>query len=113
MNAAPPLGTIPCHPWSQTPPFIGDRTWSGSGRGYFCIHGFEHNFMTVCPLLFIIYMNDIVNCSSELYFILCADDTNIFYSCRNLCDLMITVNEELNKLSNWFRANKLSLNVKK
>jgi len=49
MHAAPPLGTIPCHLWFQTLPFIGDRTWSDSGRGYFCIHGFEYNFMTVCP----------------------------------------------------------------
>ena len=33
------------------------------------------------PLLFIIYVNDIVHCSSILYFILFADDspTNIFY----------------------------------
>ena len=65
------------------------------------------------PLLFILYMNDIANCSNILHFILFADDTNIFYSCKNYLDLMNVVNEELVKLSNWFRANKLSLNVKK
>ncbi len=65
------------------------------------------------PLLFIIYINDIVNCSNLLYFILFADDTNIFYSCKSHNDLMKIVNEELLKLSEWFRANKLSLNVKK
>src|ERR1043165_10054525 len=34
------------------------------------------------PLLFIIYINDIVNCSNILHFILFADDTNIFYSSK-------------------------------
>ena len=42
-----------------------------------------------------------------------ADDTSIFYSCKNRCDLLKTVNHELNKLSEWFHARKLSLNVKK
>ncbi len=65
------------------------------------------------PLLFLLYVNDIINCSRILYFILFADDTNIFFSCDNLCDLMNIVNNELCKLSNWFRANKLSLNIKK
>jgi retron-type reverse transcriptase len=31
------------------------------------------------PLLFILYINDIVNCSNILAFILFADDTNLFY----------------------------------
>jgi hypothetical protein len=65
------------------------------------------------PLLFILYINDIVNCSSVLYFILFADDTNIFYSSNSHIDLMKTVNAELVKLSDWFRSNKLSLNAKK
>ena len=65
------------------------------------------------PLLFIIYINDIVNCSNVLYFILFTDDTNIFYSSKSACDLMKVVNDELIKLSKWFRANNLSLNAKK
>ena len=32
------------------------------------------------PLLFILYINDIVKCSDILQFILFADDTNLFYS---------------------------------
>ena len=36
------------------------------------------------PLLFIIYMNDIVNSSNILKFILFADDTNLFYSEKTL-----------------------------
>ena len=65
------------------------------------------------PLLFLLYINDIVNCSEHLFFILFADDTNLFFSSRDISHLFVTVNEELDKLSNWFKANKLSLNVKK
>ena len=42
-----------------------------------------------------------------------ADDTNLFYSNKNLVKLTDTVNAELKKASAWFRSNKLSLNVKK
>lgn len=65
------------------------------------------------PLLFLLYINDIVRCSSVLNFILFADDTNLFYSSVNFDELVITLNTELDKLCTWFRANKLSLNVKK
>ena len=65
------------------------------------------------PLLFILYINDIANCSVCLMFILFADDTNLFFSCKDLAHLFHNVNTELEKLSVWFRANKLSLNVKK
>ena len=65
------------------------------------------------PLLFIIYINDIINCSALLYFILFADDTNLLYSCNDLNSLQITVNRELSKLSDWFASNRLSLNIKK
>ena len=65
------------------------------------------------PLLFILYINDIVNCSSVLHFILFADDTNLFYSDPDIVKLQDTVNNELIKLATWFRANRLSLNINK
>ena len=65
------------------------------------------------PLLFIIFVNDIVNSSKLLKFILFADDTNLFYSCTDLALLQTNINLELGKLSIWFRANRLSLNVNK
>jgi exonuclease III len=65
------------------------------------------------PLLFLIYVNDMVNCSALLKFILFADDTNIFYSTKNHGFTENIINDELNKLSIWFRVNKLSLNIKK
>src|SRR5271163_5117453 len=36
-----------------------------------------------------------------------------FFSCKDIWQLMSTVNLELMNVSNWFRANKLSLNTKK
>jgi len=64
------------------------------------------------PLLFIIYINDIVNISKILQMILFADDTNIFLSGRNLNKICSSMNIELNTLSRWFKLNKLSLNIK-
>jgi len=51
--------------------------------------------------------------SQLLNFLLFADDTNIFAFDRDVHLLFKNVNEELHSLSNWFRANKLSLNIKK
>jgi len=65
------------------------------------------------PLLFLVYINDIINCSKVLHFILFADDTNIFATDKSLDNMINTVNFELKKLATWFRANKLSLNIKK
>ena len=65
------------------------------------------------PLLFVLYVNDVMNCSELLHFILFADDTNLFYCSNNYEDLMKNVNAELSKLSDWFRANRLSLNISK
>lgn len=71
---------------------------------------------TLGPLLFLIYINDITNSSDILYFILYADNTNLFYSdkCIDKCINLITVaNSELIKLFEWFRVNKLSVNANK
>ena len=66
------------------------------------------------PLLFIIYMNDIPNSSSEVNFILYADDTSIFTSI-DLSNIQnsVDINNELHKVSTWLRCNKLSLNISK
>ena len=60
-------------------------------------------------LLFIIYINDIVNTSSVLNYVLFADDNNLFASHKNLDTLIIILNKELDKVSNWLKVNKLSL----
>ncbi len=65
------------------------------------------------PLLFIIYINDIVNVSDIAELIMFADDTNIFFSDYDINKLNLTVNVELAKLALWFKLNRLSLNIKK
>src|ERR1043165_3670649 len=65
------------------------------------------------PLLFLIYINDLASVSSDLYFILFADDTNLVYSNASPEALMETVNQDLTKINNWFNANKLTLNTDK
>ena len=65
------------------------------------------------PLLFIIYMNDICNVSEMLFYILYADDTTVIIKDKDISILLQTLNVELEKLSIWLKANKLSLNAKK
>ena len=42
-----------------------------------------------------------------------VDDTNLFNSDSNIGNLFETMNKELRKVANWFKANKLSLNISK
>ena len=65
------------------------------------------------PLLFIIYINDISNVSKLFDCILFADDTNLFLSHSNIDVLYQLANTELYNISQWFKLNKLSLNIKK
>ena len=65
------------------------------------------------PILYIIYMNDIVRCSDKLKFIMYADDTNICVSSPQLEDSINCLNGELEKVSNWLAINSLTLNVSK
>ena len=65
------------------------------------------------PLLFLVYINDLLSSSKILNLILFADDTNLFYDHKNVIKLFATVNEELMNINDWFMANKLSLNIEK
>ena len=99
------------------------RSYLSNRRQYVCMGGANSGPREVAcgvpqgsvlgPLLFLIYINDIANCSSLLHFILFADDTNLFFSHPDINHLHSTINSELDKLSDWFIANRLSLNIKK
>ena len=68
---------------------------------------------TLGHLLFLIYINDLPNCSGRLNFKIFAVDTNIFASTRNLETLVRLINSELMKVKKWCDINKLSINMKK
>ena len=65
------------------------------------------------PLLSLLYINDIINCSDQLNFRIFADDTNVFASSPSIRDLEKLMNEELAKIKEWCDLNKLSINIKK
>ena len=53
-----------------------------------------------------LYINDINKSSKEFAFYLFADDTSLTYANDNLRTLELTVNNELEKVSEWLNANK-------
>ena len=59
------------------------------------------------PLLFLIYVNDLYKCSEKLNSVMFADNANLFLPDINVDHLFSDVNCELNKISLWFKANKL------
>ena len=65
------------------------------------------------PLLFLLYINDFNSSGEGIDFHLFADDSNLFYSHKNLHSLEEKLNNELISINEWLRANKLSLNVEK
>ena len=65
------------------------------------------------PTLFLLYINDIVQCSNLFNYYIFADDTTLVNSNKNLQQLCRITNEELKKMDEWMCVNKLSLNVEK
>ena len=64
------------------------------------------------PLLFIIYSNDLPK-SIKSSSILFADDTTIYLTGKDKTKLFLDMKNDLVNLIDWFRANKLSLNISK
>ena len=65
------------------------------------------------PLLFRIYVNDLPNYASNLFSVLYVDDTNLFASGKDKENLVYNLNKTLLNVSDWIKAIKLSINVKK
>ena len=65
------------------------------------------------PLLFIIYMNDLISCIDLCKAILFADDTTIYITGENKRTVFNKMKCELDQLIVWFQVNKLSLNLAK
>ncbi|KAI3388285.1 hypothetical protein SNEBB_000504, partial [Seison nebaliae] len=65
------------------------------------------------PTLFLIYINDIIHASDAFFMSLFADDTSASIAGPDLNILIDEVNNELDKLSMWFIANRMAINVTK
>ena len=64
------------------------------------------------PILFLIFINDLPN-ATDFLTLLFADDTTFQVSGQDLDQLFNYANCEMEKSTAWFKANKLTLNVKK
>ena len=65
------------------------------------------------PLLFFIYINDLPSCTDSLKVVLFADDSNLILKGEDPKTLAETLTTELEKVNDWFAANKLLLNPDK
>lgn len=65
------------------------------------------------PLLFIIFINDLPNVHFSFNYLLFTDDTNLVASHTNINELIQLVNDKLLKITDWFKNNKLFLNINK
>ena len=65
------------------------------------------------PLLFLIYINDIVNCVEGAHVRLFADDTAIFIHGKDLHKIYTDMQATVCKVKDWFVSNRLTLNLSK
>lgn len=65
------------------------------------------------PLLFNLYVNDIVHICQQAKFIIYADDTSIFLSSSSYAEITNMANDVLRKLSSWSKQNRLKVNSNK
>ena len=68
---------------------------------------------TLGPLFFLIYINDMINCSILLFLSQFADDSTITYSSLCLEYTLMKIELEFKKVLEWLAANKLIINLDK
>ena len=91
-------------------------------KQYVSVNGYTSDYLNIScgvpqgsvlgPLLFLIYINDLLNVSKLLSFYLFADYTNIYFKSNDLTHLQKIVNHELKKVK-WLDANRLALDIDK
>lgn len=65
------------------------------------------------PLLFNIYINDIVNLNHDVRYIIYADDTSVLLTSSSVDELVVKANNFLSAFSKWSSVNGLLINIKK
>ena len=65
------------------------------------------------PLLFLMYINDLKNCSDLPDYLIFADDSLLYYESENLHQLQISITQSLPDIVTWLNCNRLTINVKK
>ena len=88
-------------------------SYNGSNSDLYQIHYGVPQGSILGPLLFILYINDIVNTSQHLKYVLFADDSNFYISHTDINYLLTLMNQEMDKVRAWIIANKLTLNISK
>ena len=65
------------------------------------------------PLLFLVYINDFYSCLEHGESVMFADDTNVFINHKHINEVYNKAQHELNNITYWLSANRLSLNISK
>ena len=65
------------------------------------------------PLIFLLYINDIINCSQDGEFVIFADDTNIFVSGNTKKEVYTVANNVLRSVYIYMKTNQLHINLSK
>ena len=92
-------------------------------KQFVCVNGHNSDSLSITcgvpqesilgPLLFLLQINDLPNTSKLLSFHLFADDTNIYFSRKNLNDLELILNQELHAVAERMKSNRLALSILK
>ena len=99
------------------------RSYLSNRKQFVTVNGVKSKTMTIeCgvpqgsilgPLLFLVYINDLATISTSMEMIMFADDSNFFATGENIEELTEKINLEINNITDWLQANRLSLNIKK
>ena len=65
------------------------------------------------PLLFILYVNDLSKACPTGNTRIFADDTNVFFKCKDTNEITRIGSQIMTQLYQWFKSNKLTLNAEK
>ena len=65
------------------------------------------------PILFLLYINDLPNVFKSLSCVIFADDASLYLIGANPAQLIMKANVELDRLLQWVRANRLTVNIDK